>query len=105
MFSFFNNLDRIRQPLYVPSTLDILRMRVQTTGVNESQFQANGLWFRWGILEFSIILSRVIDVGGQRTERRKWIHCFDSVNAVIFIIAINEFDQVLGEDSTTVNER
>ncbi len=41
-------------------------------------------------------------MGGQRSERRKWIHCFDNVNAVIFIIAISEFDQVLAEDEQTV---
>jgi hypothetical protein len=45
----------------------------------------------------------VFDVGGQRNERRKWIHCFDKVNSVIFIIAISEFDQVLLEDNTTVS--
>jgi hypothetical protein len=41
----------------------------------------------------------VFDVGGQRSERRKWIHCFDNVDAIIFIIAISEFDQTtVGED-------
>lgn len=39
-----------------------------------------------------------IDVGGQRNERRKWIHCFDSVTALIFVAAISEYDQVLYED-------
>ena len=36
----------------------------------------------------------IYDVGGQRNERRKWIHCFDDVTAVIFVAAINEYDQV-----------
>lgn len=45
---------------------------------------------------------RVCDVGGQRSERRKWIHCFDNVNAIIFISAINEFDQKLKENDETV---
>lgn len=40
------------------------------------------------------------DVGGQRNERKKWIHCFDNVTAVIFVAAINEYDQVLYEDNT-----
>jgi hypothetical protein len=38
---------------------------------------------------------RVIDVGGQRNERKKWIHCFQDVTAIIFVAAINEFDQVI----------
>jgi len=41
------------------------------------------------------------DVGGQRNERKKWIHCFDDVTAVIFVAALSEFDQVLFEDATT----
>lgn len=50
------------------------------------------------ILDFS-----VFDVGGQRSERRKWIHCFDNVESIIFITAISEYDQVLFEDETTVS--
>ena len=38
----------------------------------------------------------MIDVGGQRSERRKWIHAFEGVKAVIFLTAINEYDQVSG---------
>ena len=41
------------------------------------------------------------DVGGQRNERKKWIHCFEGVDAVIFVAAISEYDQKLFEDSTT----
>merc|ERR1712107_975016 len=45
------------------------------------------------------VLFTVFDVGGQRNERRKWIHCFEKVTAVIFVAAINEFDQMLYEDN------
>lgn len=44
-------------------------------------------------------------MGGQRSERRKWIHLFDDVNAIIFISAVNEYDQVLAEDRKTVYDR
>ena len=37
---------------------------------------------------------RFLDVGGQRNERRKWIHCFEGVTALIFVTAISEYDQV-----------
>jgi hypothetical protein len=33
-------------------------------------------------------------VGGQKNERKKWIHCFDNVNAVMFVAALSEYDQV-----------
>lgn len=36
---------------------------------------------------------RMVDVGGQRNERRKWIHAFEGVTAVIFVAAISEYDQ------------
>lgn len=40
----------------------------------------------------------MVDVGGQRGERKKWIHCFDDVTAVMFICSLSEYDEVLQED-------
>jgi len=45
----------------------------------------------------------LFDVGGQRSERKKWIHCFEDVTAIIFCVAMSEYDQVLQEDETTVS--
>lgn len=42
----------------------------------------------------------MFDVGGQRSERKKWIHCFEDVTAIIFLVAISEYDQVLIEDES-----
>lgn len=39
----------------------------------------------------------MVDVGGQRSERRKWIHCFENVTSVMFLVAISEYDQTLVE--------
>ncbi|KAM3589578.1 Guanine nucleotide-binding protein alpha-2 subunit [Umbelopsis sp. WA50703] len=41
----------------------------------------------------------MFDVGGQRSERKKWIHCFESVTSIIFCVALSEYDQVLLEAS------
>ena len=49
------------------------------------------------------IFFRLFDVGGQRSERKKWIHCFEDVTAIIFCVAMSEYDQVLHEDETTVS--
>ena len=46
--------------------------------------------------------SSMFDVGGQRSERRKWIHCFEAVTSIIFCVALSEYDQVLLEESTQV---
>ncbi|KAJ4428240.1 hypothetical protein ANN_24257, partial [Periplaneta americana] len=47
----------------------------------------------------------LFDVGGQRSERKKWIHCFEDVTAIIFCVAMSEYDQVLHEDETTIANR
>lgn len=44
----------------------------------------------------------MFDVGGQRSERKKWIHCFENVTSIIFLVAISEYDQVLVEDENVV---
>jgi len=44
----------------------------------------------------------MFDVGGQRSQRKKWIHCFESVTSIIFCTALSEYDQVLLEDENQV---
>lgn len=41
----------------------------------------------------------MFDVGGQRSERKKWIHCFEAVKSIIFCVSLSEYDQVLLEES------
>ena len=53
-------------------------------------------------VECIVMFSSVCDVGGQRSERRKWIHCFDDVHCVLFIAAVSEYNQLMQEDNTTV---
>jgi guanine nucleotide-binding protein G(i) subunit alpha len=44
----------------------------------------------------------MVDVGGQRSERKKWIHNFESVTSIIFCTALSEYDQVLLEEKNQV---
>ena len=48
---------------------------------------------------------RMVDVGGQRSERRKWIHCFENVTSIMFLVALSEYDQVLVESDNEVGGR
>lgn len=47
----------------------------------------------------------MFDVGGQRSERKKWIHCFESVTSIIFCTALSEYDQVLLEEKNQASPR
>lgn len=49
-----------------------------------------------------MLVCRMFDVGGQRSERKKWIHCFEGVTCIIFIAALSAYDMVLVEDDEVV---
>ena len=83
---YLSDIDRIAEPNYLPTKQDILRARVATTGIIEHTFNLREIRFR------------MIDVGGQRSERRKWIHCFENVTSIVFLVALSEYDQFLYED-------
>ena len=85
---FVKRADELARATYVPSHQDLLECRVRTTGIVEATF------------EFKESKFRVVDVGGQRNERRKWLHCFEGVTSIIFVVAISEYNQFLYEDPT-----
>lgn len=85
---FMSKIDEISSDDYVPTNEDLLRVRVRTSGIVEEKYTIDGMQFS------------MYDVGGQRNERKKWIHCFENVTAIIFVAAISEYDQVLFEDHT-----
>ena len=82
---FLESLHRISAADYLPTLQDILRVRVPTSGILEYTFDLQDVRFR------------IVDVGGQRSERRKWIHCFEDVASIIFLTALSEYDQILFE--------
>ncbi|ELW49657.1 Guanine nucleotide-binding protein G(z) subunit alpha [Tupaia chinensis] len=86
---YLNDLERIAAPDYVPTVEDILRSRDMTTGIVENKFTFKELTFK------------MVDVGGQRSERKKWIHCFEGVTAIIFCVELSGYDLKLYEDNQT----
>ena len=54
------------------------------------------------LLHSTSSLRRMFDVGGQRSERKKWIHCFEGVTAIIFCVALSAYDLMLAEDEEMV---
>ena len=86
---YLERMVKILDPSYVPTELDVLKSRQQTTGIVETSFKQNNITYQ------------LFDVGGQRSERRKWLHCFDDVKAVLFVAALSGYDMTLTEDGTT----
>ena len=86
---YFDRVLDLARESYVPTEDDVLRSRARTTGVIENKFTIESTRFE------------MFDVGGQRSERKKWFHCFDKVSAVLYVVAISAYDQVLFEDGET----
>ena len=99
-------------------------MRVPTTGISEYPFDMDRVIFRlvfmishfmWlldlrhcknsdfdSFVRYNDVSFRMVDVGGQRSERRKWIHCFENVTSIMFLAALSEYDQYLFESTKEV---
>ena len=84
---FFNKTVEIMSEEYMPTEMDMLKARVRTTGIVKHQYTGkdNNRF-------------EIADVGGQRNERKKWIHSFEGVQAVLFVMALNHYNAVLFED-------
>ncbi|XP_075758656.1 guanine nucleotide-binding protein subunit alpha-15 isoform X4 [Pelodiscus sinensis] len=84
---FLSSLERIAEDCYIPTTQDVLRSRMPTTGISEYCFSMQEM------------ILRIVDVGGQKSERKKWLHCFEHVIALIYLASLSEYDQYLVENS------
>ncbi|KAJ6242311.1 guanine nucleotide-binding protein g(o) subunit alpha [Anaeramoeba flamelloides] len=83
---FLDRITEIGDEYYKPNKNDILFCRIPTTGVKELKIEING--YTW----------KLVDVGGQRNERRKWVHYFDDVDILIFVIALDGYAEKLFEN-------
>ena len=109
ILSFFGEVVRIGGPAYIPTETDVLRARAKSTGITETRFNMGQLSY------VALVITHIMryptpsrihmfDVGGQRSERKKWIHCFESVTSIIFCTALSEYDQVLLEEKNQVRD-
>merc|ERR1740123_1312544 len=85
---FWDNVERIARIDYVPTHLDIINVRAPSIGIIEK------------ILSIEKIHFHFFDVGGQKSERRKWIECFDNVTAIIFVVSLSCYNEVLFEQTS-----
>ncbi|XP_068120131.1 guanine nucleotide-binding protein subunit alpha-13 isoform X2 [Hyperolius riggenbachi] len=87
---FLDNLDKLGQLDYLPSQQDILLACRPTKGIHEYDFE----------IKKNVPL-KMVDVGGQRSEWKRWFECFDSVTSILFLVSSSEYDQVLMKDRQT----
>lgn len=86
---FLNQVLAVAQKGYVPTNEDIIRCKARTTGIVE--------------LALTVDESKkyvLYDMGGQRAERRKWLHCRENVSGVVFFASCSGYDQQLVEDES-----
>lgn len=83
----FNNAVRIADPEYKPTDDDTCWARAKTTGIEKVTIDIA-----------KTLRCIVYDIGGQRSERKKWPKIFNNIGVVIYMAALNEYDMVLEED-------
>lgn len=87
---YMDRIDEIVKPDFLPSSQDVLHVRNRTTGIVEENFRIKNRPFL------------IVDVGGQRSERKKWIKCFQDVTGIIFVASLAGYDRTLYEDEDTL---
>jgi hypothetical protein len=87
---YFSDLERLFDVHYTPNEQDIVHCRARTIGITETRFN---------LRDHEMLM---VDVGGQKSERRKWIHCFQDVTSILFLVSLSGYDQCLVEDRDAV---
>lgn len=82
---FLDNIRKFSDPNFIPTHQDIINSRITTRGISTIDFTIESTCFK------------LIDIGGQKSEQRKWLHCFDNVYMVIFVVPLDEYD-MMSED-------
>ncbi|KAI8894896.1 guanine nucleotide binding protein, alpha subunit [Globomyces pollinis-pini] len=86
---FFDNLSRLVKLDSIPTNEDILLVRTVTPSISDTVFEIENLRFHF------------YDVSGLKHHRKQWISYFEDVMNIVFIVALNSYDQMMIEDPTT----
>ncbi|KAF8887876.1 guanine nucleotide binding protein, alpha subunit [Gymnopilus junonius] len=80
----FQEMPRILSSDYVPSNRDILHAWRKTTGINGTTLLVDEL------------PCRIVDIGGTRSERKKWINFFGSVSTLVCCVPLGDYNKSFG---------
>lgn len=83
---FLDRVSVVSEETYIPTDEDLVRCCARTTGFVELKLSAGD------------IPLTVYDVGGQRAERKKWVHCFEDTCAFLYVAGLTDYDLKLVED-------
>jgi len=86
---YFTQIDKISKVDWLPDEEDVIRSRARTTGIVTTEFVVQEHTFK------------MFDVGGQKSERKKWVPFFEGVDCVLFVAAISGYNKTLFEDGKT----
>ncbi|EGG18071.1 G-protein subunit alpha 11 [Cavenderia fasciculata] len=91
MVYLIENSKRILMDDYIPTVEDILRCKAQTSGTYDTTIEDNNCVYTF------------VDVGGQKCERKKWIHQFEDVGVILFFVSMNDYDYEYDDLSTSTS--
>lgn len=86
---FFQAIDRIADTKYLPTDQDILLASNTTTTIGKESISIKDQEFE------------MYDIGGRRNMRGNWEELYDGTDAVLYMVSLNSYNEVLCEDSTT----
>lgn len=96
---FFGRMQEVKlyDSSFIPTMQDVLRCRVRTTGILETKFESTASGNEDDTKRTTF---HIFDVGGQRNERRKWMHLFEDVTAMFYISSLTGYSEKLYEDNS-----
>ncbi len=84
---FLDNIVSWSDETYLPTQQEALLSRTKTTGIIKYDLNVEGRQLQ------------IYDVGGQKSERKKWQDALEGVSVVFYIVSLSDFDQNTYEDA------
>ena len=90
-FTYFRDIRRIFQKHYEPSREDIFTCRKPTTGSCEYIIRHLHVSRQGGKMIRKEVIIEVIDVGGQKSERKSWEKQIELADAILYLVSMTDY--------------
>lgn len=95
---FFNSIDRLADPCWLPSNQDMVQARSTAIQPGVSTISTISE-FSFNLPERSQMTWNMVNLRNS-ISNRKWMHYFDDIHVVLFVAPLSDYDQYLIEDSS-----